>query len=110
MTATKEDINWDMWRKTDINKYECDLGTMRKAVVVRYYRDDSTVVARKHLWWAISPTSWFPFSDDQREESFDSPYECMVYAQKIIMEWLGSIYADTPKLRLEIPSEKANNK
>jgi hypothetical protein len=81
----------DRWTP-DGHDYILHLGTMRKAVVVaRYVPSLGQVWNGKNSWYAISPRSYFPFTDEQQEKRFETAIEAISYAEVIILEWLNSI-------------------
>lgn len=76
----------------DGHDYILHLGTMRKAVVVaRYVPSLGQVWNGKNNWYAISPRSYFPFTDEQQEKRFETAIEAIGFAETIILEWLNSI-------------------
>lgn len=77
---------------TDGHDYILHLGTMRKAVVVcRYVPSIGEVWSGNGSWYAISPRSYFPFTDAQQEKKFHTPIEAIKFAETIVLEWLNSI-------------------
>lgn len=81
----------DRWIR-DGHDYILHLGTMRKAVVVaRYIPQGQNIFDTKNSWYAISPRSYFPFTDAQQEKRFKTGLEAIGYAEGIILEWLNSI-------------------
>ena len=63
-----------------------DLGEMKKAIVVSLYTplcDDN--------YYSISPRSYFPFTDAQHHRKFDDYYDCCMYAESIILDWVKSL-------------------
>lgn len=92
----------DRWTP-DGHDYILHLGTMRKAVVVaRYVPSGKQVWTGDGSWYAISPRSYFPFTDAQQEKRFDTAIEAINHAEQIILEWLNSITIGF--------KEKTNNK
>ncbi len=73
----------DIWMQ-DGYDYILHLGTMRKAVVVAHY-------ANSFKPYAISPRSYFPFTDEQRSKLFDNANDATEYAIEILKEWFNSI-------------------
>lgn len=81
----------DRWVR-DGHDYILHLGTMQKAVVVsRYVPSMGQLHSGDDSWYAISPRSYFPFTDEQQEKKIPTPIEAIAYAEKIILEWLNSI-------------------
>lgn len=74
-----------------------NLGTMRKAVVIRGYLNQITgglkvFSIRNPEYFSISVASFFPFSDNDYERKFSTPDECKEYAILKIREWFKSIF------------------
>lgn len=68
-----------------------DLGNMKKAIVVALYGDGLKHGYKQSQYYAISPRSYFPFTDDQMSIKFDTPQPCMDYSIEIVKEWLQSV-------------------
>lgn len=72
--------------------YILHLGTMKKAVVVaKYVPSVGQIWNGKNSWHAISPRSYFPFTDAQQEKRFETAIEAIGFAETIILDWLNSI-------------------
>jgi predicted phosphohydrolase len=74
-----------------------NLGTMRKAIVIRGYLNQKTgglkvFSVRNPDYFSISVSSFFPFSDNDYERKFNNSYECKEYAISKIREWFKSIF------------------
>ena len=67
------------WR-TDGMDWIADLNEMKKAIVVAYY---TPIIGGNY--YAISPRSYFPFSDIHDNKKFDNYYDCCIYAESIII-------------------------
>lgn len=74
------------WRTDGMDKI-ADLGEMKKAIVVAFYTPKHTI--ENH--YAISPRSYFPFNDSQLNRKFDDYYECCMFAESIIIDWVQSL-------------------
>jgi len=73
------------WRSDGMD-WIADLNEMKKAVVVAFYTpsmDDN--------YYSISPRSYFPFTDAQYRRKYDNYYDCCVYAESIILDWVKSL-------------------
>ena len=73
------------WR-TDGMDWIADLNEMKKAIVVAYY---TPIIGGNY--YAISPRSYFPFSDIHDNKKFDNYYDCCIYAESIIIGWVSSL-------------------
>lgn len=81
--------------------YILHLGTMRKAVCVRLYGPNNMPDRMMHEhfsykdiksnFYAISPASYFPFTNEQYSRKFDTAYEATVFAEDVIKDWIISI-------------------
>lgn len=74
------------------------LGTMKKAIVVAYYRDGVSLSPSNNgikYYYAVSPRSYFPFKDEDYNKRFSDSNECKKYAISKVREWLKSIWIKT---------------
>lgn len=72
--------------------YILHLGTMKNAVIIaQYVPFASAIFSGNGSWYAISPRSYFPFTEEQIEKRFDTAPQAIAFAEKIILEWLNSI-------------------
>lgn len=94
------------WKQSGMD-WIADLGTMKKAIVVRYYAS----LGGKN-YYKISIKSWFSFSDEQELKRFDNYIDCCLYAESLILEWMQSIFTDsfTQDSSVIENSDKASNK
>lgn len=81
----KEELK-PFWRTDGMDKI-ADLGEMKQAIVVAFYTPKNTI--ENH--YAISPRSYFPFNHAQLHRKFDDYYECCMYAESIIVDWVQSL-------------------
>lgn len=94
------------WRKVGMD-WIADLGTMKRAIVVRYYTPKDG-----NNYYKISIKSWFSFSDEQELKRFDNHIDCCLYAESLILEWMQSIFVNNFSQELNVieDSNKASNK
>jgi hypothetical protein len=76
----------NFWRK-DGHDYIADIGTMKKAVIIRYYLGG----AIRNNYYSISEASYFPFSKEQYDQRFDTPEPAMALAESVLKEWVQSL-------------------
>jgi hypothetical protein len=76
----------NIWIK-DGSDYILHLGTMQKAVVVSFYIGSCNP-------YAISPRSYFPFTDEERSQKFLLAADATEYAILILKAWFKSIITD----------------
>lgn len=88
MITTKERAVKDFWRNEGTD-YIADLGTMKRAIVIRLFTPKFPSTSGK--WYGIGIASYFPFTQEQYDKKFDNPFDCIEYSEKIVMEWLVSI-------------------
>lgn len=74
------------WRSDGMD-WIADLNQMKKAIVVAYYTP-----ILKRSFYAISPRSFFPFTGEQFNKHFDNYYDCCIYAEQIIRDWVQSLF------------------
>jgi hypothetical protein len=88
-----------MWVQ-DGKDFILDLGTIKKAAIVALY---GTWDSDSNMFYAISPRSFFPFTNEQQDVRFEVKSEddkksasikATKLAEKIIVEWLNSIMLD----------------
>ena len=72
------------WRTDGMDKV-ADLGEMKQAVVVAFYTPRGGI-----NYYSISPRSYFPFTDTQLHKKYDDYYDCCIYAESIILDWVKS--------------------
>lgn len=77
------------WR-SDGKDWIADLPQMKKAIVVAYYTPKFP--SQDESYYAISPRSFFPFTDDENHTRFDNYYDCCVYAESIILNWIKALF------------------
>lgn len=81
------------WRTDGMDKV-ADLGEMKKAVVVAFY----TPIGGSN-YYSISPRSYFPFNDAQLHKKYDDYYECCMYAESIIVDWVQSLLVSKQEVK-----------
>ncbi len=72
--------------------YILHLGSMRKAIVVAAYGNSGYSQVD---YYSISPRSFFPFSDEDREVRFTDAEECKKYSILKVREWFESVFNQT---------------
>jgi hypothetical protein len=85
MNELQNNVLKPFWRTDGMDKI-ADLGEMKQAIVVAFYtprKDDN--------YYSISPRSYFPFNDTQLHKKYDDYYECCMYAESIIVDWVQSL-------------------
>jgi len=85
------------WRK-DGHDYIADLGTLKKAIVIRYFYN-SLVPTEK--WYGIARASFLPFTEEQHDKRFDidKPEEAINFAENIVKEWMESLFVVPTQLK-----------
>ena len=73
------------WRSDGMDKI-ADLNEMKKAVVVAFY----TPIMGEN-YYAISTRSYFPFTNAQHHRKYDNYYDCCMFAESIILDWVKSL-------------------
>lgn len=77
------------WRLEGMD-WIADLPEMKKAIVVAYYTPNFP--SHEGNYYAISPRSYFPFTDDDNKIRFDNYYDCCVHAESIILNWIKALF------------------
>lgn len=77
------------WRSHGMD-WIADLPEMEKAIVVTYYTPNFP--SHDGHYYAISPRSFFPFTDTDNNKRFDNYYDCCVYAESIIINWIKALF------------------
>lgn len=78
------------WRK-DGEDYIADLGTLKKAIVIRLFVNK---LLSKDRWFSIAMASNLPFTEEEYDKRFDAdkPYEAIAYAEGIVKAWMQSLF------------------
>lgn len=77
------------WRSEGMD-WIADLPEMKKAIVVTYYTPNFP--SHSENYYAISPRSFFPFTDNDINTRFDNYYDCCVHAESIILNWIKALF------------------
>lgn len=83
--------------------YIANLGNMKKAIVVAYYKP-----LFGEPYYAISPRSFFPFTDEHKAVRYSDFKECCEAGEVIVLEWMKSLMVsldstpDVWKLRSDV--------
>jgi hypothetical protein len=77
------------WRSNGMD-WIADLPEMEKAIVVTYYTPNFP--SHDGHYYSISPRSFFPFTDNDNKTRFDNYYDCCVYAESIILNWIKALF------------------
>lgn len=85
MNELQNNVLKPFWRTDGMDKI-ADLGEMKQAIVVAFYTP-----RKGDNYYSISPRSYFPFNDSQLHEKYDDYYECCMYAESIIIDWVQSL-------------------
>jgi hypothetical protein len=86
--------------KQDGRDYIADLGNMTKAIVVCYYTPIIGVP-----YYAISPRSYFPFTDEQNKRRFNNAHTCCLWAEDLVLDWMKSLIIGFPKSDSDLVSD-----
>lgn len=85
----------------DGTDFVANIGIMKKAIVVRKYRETFG------CYYSISICSYFPFTDAQYKIKFDNYFDACELAENHLKHWIESIFmADFNKLDSDLNSEK----
>ena len=79
------------WRSDGMD-WIADLTQMKRAVLVAFYLPK--VPIKNTSYYSISPRSYFPFTNEQHDKKFDEYYDCCIYAESIIRDWINSLLLD----------------
>jgi len=85
------------WRQ-DGADFICDLGSMKKAIIVRRFTNDIHLM---NTYYAIAQASYFPFTDEQYNTRFNNSQDACMLGENHIINWFNSII---------IKSKSDNNK
>lgn len=78
------------WRK-DGQDYIADLGTLKKAIVIRLFVNS---LISSDRYYRIALASMLPFTEEQYDKRFDEdkPHEAIAFAEGIVKAWMESLF------------------
>lgn len=79
------------WRQ-DGHDYMATMGGFDRAIVVTYFTPNFPSFSG--AYYGIGDRSYFPFKNEQHAKRFDNPFDCIEFAESIVLKFVQSLFVN----------------